>query len=282
MVLRAEEQFVDGVDPGEPVAVRNFAGRLDVALASYEIPQEVPPVHEVHLIGEKEFQVLCERRHGNRFIAERDLTSFDLHPVLVSLDVGRFFRVHARKEEFELRIVFVSAQRLRRFVFPAVSLVIGRFFFVSYRRRRIVGTFDQRSCAVLVAVQQRQQPVGVVRRVAVHRRVRRRPDHDRSVRTVSEDHYGHAQQNRVGQHLSFFMRKINAPCQRGEQRESVDRDSAVEKPVEQCAQLDRSGNDDEHGRHEDRGGNQQRLDDSPFGHAVFAEIVDQYDRRNDQ
>ena len=186
IILRPEENPVYGVDSRQPVAVRDLAGGLYVALASDEVPQKVAPVHEVQLVGEEEFQVLGERRDGHRLVVVRDLAPFDIDPVLVGFDIRFLVRVHAGKEEFESGIVFPRSNRLGRLVLSFV-FVIYRALLDSRHRRRVVRTLEQRPGAVLVAVQQRQQSVRVTRGVAVHRRVRRRADDDRRVRTVSDD-----------------------------------------------------------------------------------------------
>ena len=54
---------------------------LNVVLSPHEVPQEITPVHEVHLIGKEEAQILCSSGYA--------VLLFDTtHPVLVGLGMS--------------------------------------------------------------------------------------------------------------------------------------------------------------------------------------------------
>ena len=102
VVLRPEVKLVDPLDAREPVAVGDDrVGRLDVALAPHEIPEEIAPVHVVELVGEEIVEVLAERRLHDyqRFVARTvvpkrpasEIEHFDL--VRASLRVADDFAV---------------------------------------------------------------------------------------------------------------------------------------------------------------------------------------------
>ena len=102
VVLRSEVKLVDPLDAREPVAVGDDrVGRLDIALASHEIPEEIAPVHVVELVGEEIVEVLAERRLHDyqRFVARTvvpkrpasEIEHFDL--VRASLRVADDFAV---------------------------------------------------------------------------------------------------------------------------------------------------------------------------------------------
>ena len=102
VVLRSEVKLVDPLDAREPVAVGDDrVGRLDVALAPHEIPEEIAPVHVVELVGEEIVEVLAERRLHDyqRFVARTvvpkrpasEIEHFDL--VRASLRVADDFAV---------------------------------------------------------------------------------------------------------------------------------------------------------------------------------------------
>ena len=102
VVLRSEVKLVDPLDAREPVAIGDDrVGRLDIALASHEIPEEIAPVHVVELVGEEIVEVLAERRLHDyqRFVARTvvpkrpasEIEHFDL--VRASLRVADDFAV---------------------------------------------------------------------------------------------------------------------------------------------------------------------------------------------
>ena len=117
--LVSHQELVDEVEARNPIAVLNLTIAADVVLTSHEVPEEVAPVHEVHLVIEEEGKVFRHGGDGKRLllaaIVVAHLLSLDTarHPLLVEVDllcpiVGVGFAVHAW-ENHVLRVnIFVA------------------------------------------------------------------------------------------------------------------------------------------------------------------------------
>ena len=119
-------------------------------MSSYEIPQEVTPIHEIQLVCEEEFQIFREGRYGDHFVTEWDFASFDrfavVDPVVIGCNIGLLGRVHAREEKFESRSVFVSGYgRAFQVFFTVITQVIGCVFGDGNWRRRVDVALEQRT-----------------------------------------------------------------------------------------------------------------------------------------
>ena len=67
-ILVAQHRIVDKRNTADPVTFGNVAVRLNIILSSREIPHEIAPVHEVHLITEEETHILRKSRTILRFL----------------------------------------------------------------------------------------------------------------------------------------------------------------------------------------------------------------------
>ena len=81
---------------------------LDVVLPSHEVPKEIPPIHEIQLIGNEETQVLSSCRQVPFLLHSAQFPTFRrrpvAHPVFVGL--GMALGVHAGKEHVFIILVF--------------------------------------------------------------------------------------------------------------------------------------------------------------------------------
>ena len=103
--LISVECIVDEGDTGDPLSMFHFAIALNVILSTSEVPHEVAPVHEIHLIREEESEVvhLCGHFSSEAIrlslIFSRNIYSLRFHttePFVV--EAGVLARVHAREE----------------------------------------------------------------------------------------------------------------------------------------------------------------------------------------
>ena len=219
--LRTHVQFVERLDAREPVAVGyGLLRSLYVVLASHEIPEEITPVHVVELVGEEVVEVFGEgrlgevlargfvvnrtseiehlARQGAALLVAQHLAVFVAHDVGLGAVCGPWLVLgfafvgvpQTREEVHELRRVDIARKGGDAFVTPRVLVeVIRRALLGRVDGRRVVGAVQQRTVAVLVAVEHRQQRVRVVGIVAVHRRIGRGADRHRRVRRESDQNH---------------------------------------------------------------------------------------------
>ena len=133
--------------------------------------------------------------------------------------------------------------------------------------------------------------MGIRRVVAVHRRIGRRADRDRSVGTVSQQDHRGGQQQRVPHHAAAAVGVPHAPPEQGEERQCEDGDARVDRQAERIDEqyvdhrpdVDRVGDNQSVDEPEDRQRDDRCDAESLEGHGrVFAEIVDVDQCRNGQ
>ena len=323
VVLRADVFLVDPADTREPVAVGDRrARRLYVALASHEVPHEIAPVHVRKLVVEEEMDVFPERRFGDRagfavgvgvgpFASEVERLAAHGTPLCVAQDlalvvaqrlglgavggpllVGLFaLRVvpHAGEELHELRSVGVAREHRGGLVLAVLVQIPHLLLLHALGGSRILRAVQQRAVAVLVAVQERQQGVGVVGVVGVHRRVRRGADGHRGVGRVADENHGRREQDDVEQHAAPSVGGPCGPSQADDQRQREERDARVDRQAERVDEQrvdlrpdpDGVGDDDVVDEDDHRPGHERREGDASPGHrGGLAEVVDE-DQRGD-
>ena len=169
--------------------------------------------------------------------------------------------------------------------------VVARRLDDAFDRRRVVGAVEQRPAAVLVAVEHREERMGIRRVVAVHRGIGRRADRDRSVGTVSQQDHRGGQQQRVPHHAAAAVGVPHAPPEQGEERQCEEGDARVDRQAERIDEqyvdhrpdVDRVGDNQSVDEPEDRQRDDRCDAESLEGHGrVFAEIVDVDQCRNGQ
>ena len=324
VVLRAEEFLVDPFDARQPVAVGDLrACGLYVALASHEIPEEVTPVHVRQLVVEEEVEVLGERRLDDRAVLVTVVVEFlaaeidYLAPYGTALFVAEDFTLvvahdvgpgavgapllvlllafagipHAGEEVYEFGGVGVTRDDRSGFVFAVLVEVVERFFLVAFGRCGVIGAQQQRTVAVLVAVEHRQQCVRVVGVVAVHRRIGRGADRHRRVRREADEHHRRREQDDVPDDLAFAVGVPCGPAAAQNQRQREEHDARIdgqaeridEKEIDHRPDIDRVGDDDVVDEEQDGARDQRGVDHAFEGHLLrLTEIVDEYQRRNGQ
>ena len=324
VALRAEVLLVDPADAREPVAVGDGRmGGLDVALASYEVPHEVAPVHVAELVVDEEVQVFEERRLddgvgvvavvedalapevGHRALLGPPLRVAHDFALLVAYDfclraVGRpgfvvAFVVlvvpHAGKEVHELGCVFHARDDLCGRVLAVLAEIAHGLALVIDGRRGVVGAEEQRTVAVLVAVEQCEQRVRVVGVVAVHRRVGRRADRHRSVGREADEDHRDAEQRGVPHGLVAAVGVPRGPAQRADERQREEDDARIdgeseridEQHVEHRADVYRVGNDQVVDEEQDGAGGEQRAGGAAQRDLLCgAEVVDEDECRDGQ
>ena len=295
VVLRAEVEGVDRLDAGEPLPVGHLAEGLVVALAADKVPQKVTPVHEVELVAEEVAPVLAGGGGRVAFAVVVDrLALARAAPFQVAGNVVVLRGPHAREEGEELGGIFVVRHRGAGVV-AAVFVAEVIFVLVDHlldggQRRGVLGAEEQRLVAVLVAVEQVEQPVGIVRIVAVHGRVGGRTDHYRGVTAVADHDDRQTQKDGVEDHLALAVRDIDGRAEGGEEQQDEEEQAAVhrqpqsvdEPAVHDGAHGHRVGDDEVVDEEQDCGGQQGDLHDAPGGDVpVFAEVVDE-DQRGDR
>ena len=128
-LLISHQEIVYGWDTSNPITMFDFTITLNIVLTTGEVPHEISPVHEIHLIREEVFDVfpLGRNLHHEHFAAlvVRNGTSFDTtQPVFVSLSMQ--FAIHTREKHVLCILVF----SLMTNYFVTV-LFIGRSLFLT-------------------------------------------------------------------------------------------------------------------------------------------------------
>ena len=309
IVLRPEVFLVDPLDARQPVAVGDrHAGRLYVALAPYEIPQEIAPVHVRELVVEEIVEVLEERRLDDRarfvpvvvYLLGAEVEHFALHgaslrvaddfALFVAHDLGfgavggpllvlllSFARIpHAGEEVDEFRGVGISRDDRCGLVLAVLVEVVEMLFLVPFGRGRVVSAEQQRPVTVLVAVEHRHQCVGIVGVVAVHRRVGGGTDRHRSVGREPDEDHGRREQDDVPHDLAFAVCVPRSPAHAADQRQCEEHHARVdgqpqrvdEEKVEHRPDVDRVGDDDVVDEDQDGARDQRGVDDALESHLL--------------
>ena len=249
-VLVAIEGVVDEGEACDGIAMLEFAVALQVVLSAGEVPQEVTPVHEVHLIGQEEAEVSPLRRKYavDSFLGRARIAiaiAFDVHRIVRLAEgseesvllvgvfgvnaqpsvVGRSVcaGVHSREEHLGARGVFIAdgffvlvVAIAFKFVFGHVALhavaldgdellvnVVALACKTADGRLAQVGfAVEQRTLAVLLAVEVTAQGEDILGGVLVHRRVGRGAHHDDCVRGIANHHHEHTEQRGVEEALA--------------------------------------------------------------------------------
>ena len=257
ILLRSEVLLVDPPDAREPVAVGDEGiGGLNVVLTSYEVPEEVAPVHVVELVGEEVVQVLECRRFDDyrrsvprtvvpdRLAAEVEHLGTLGAPLVVADDLSvlvahivefgavgapglvGLFRSgvipHAREEVHELRRIFVAVDDTALLVFPVLVQIAGRFVFVVDDRCGELRSVEERLVTVLIAVEHREEGERIVRIVAVHRRVDRGADRHGGIGGVSDQNHQCREQHGVQHHAPLLVALVDAEPEGGQQGQGKD------------------------------------------------------------
>ena len=149
--------------------------------------------------------------------------------------------------------------------------VVEMLFLVPFGRGRVVSAEQQRTVAVLVAVEHRHQCVGVVGVVAVHRRVGGGTDRHRSVGREPDEDHGRREQDDVPHDLAFAVGVPRSPAQAADQRQREEHHARVdgqpqrvdEQQVDHRPDVDRVGDDDVVDEDQDGARDQRGVDDAP-------------------
>ena len=164
--LIAVEGVVDERNTGDPLAVFEFAVALNVVLTAGKIPHEVAPVHEVHLVGEEEAEVVPLRGHFTGEIVGltvilavhfHGMSAHTAQPLLVKTGMGA--REHTGEEHFLRRGVDGLAAHLDDVVLVGLVgifllVTLHTFFLAVTHSLRGKGlTIEKGLLTVLLAVQ---------------------------------------------------------------------------------------------------------------------------------
>ena len=191
----------------------------------------------------------------------------------------------------EFRCVGVARDDAGRFVLAVFVQIVEVLLLVVLGRCRVVGAVEQGPGAVLVAVEHREQRVGIVGFVGVHRRIGCGADRYRGVGRESDQNHRNREQDDVPHRLAALVGLPRSPARscdegQGEKHHArVDRQPqrVDEEKVEHRAHVDRVGDDDAVDDQQDGTGDQRRVDQAaPRDGLRGAEIVDEDQRRDGQ
>ena len=188
----------------------HLAVALNVVLPTHEIPQEIAPVHEIHLIGDEEAQVFECRRPSA-------LSSADTHPLFVCF--GMPLTVHARKPHIVLVQIFnvvadnvvvrlpgVGRRPVDRFsLLMPCHHIVALWLVIQFTA--IGRSIEKRGVAILFAVQIAAQRKNVAGRILAHRRLGIGSDENHPVAAVACQHQqqtGHRQFQHPPLHLIIY------------------------------------------------------------------------------
>ena len=256
-----------------------------MSLWRHEIPQEIAPVHVRELVVEEEVEVFAERRFRDRAgfavgvgvdLPAAEIEHLAAHgaslrvaadfAVLVAQRLGLgavgsplfvllfAFRVvpHAREEGHELRRMGVARQYRRGLVLAVLVQIPHCLFLHALGGSRVLRAVQQRAVAVLFAVEEREQRMGIVGVVGVHRRVGRGADHHRGIGGESHQDHRRREQEEVEQRTPPAVALPRGPAHESCQGECAESESRVdrkpqridEQRVELRPDPDRAGDDD--------------------------------------
>ena len=234
--LVAEHGIINERDTAYPIAFRQVAVGLQIVLPSCEVPHEVAPIHEVHLVAEEESQVLAE---GGAILclllsAVVIAHAFALHlcPLFVCLHMARLRGVHAREEHHELVHEdigsLVSGYYIAVFLslhFRCGSILCMPLFLhgnthITFHLQfhgGVVGlSVEERTVAVLLTVEVVFQREDIIGRVLVHRRLCRGADNQSRITAVADENNRYHECSRVeqpcGHHLLLPKQQPDQCC----------------------------------------------------------------------
>ena len=165
-----------------------FTVTLDVVLTSCEVPQEITPVHEVHLIRHEKFQVLSKCRNmDSPLLIVRISHGFLIHISQPSLvQTGILGAVDAREEHalvawidilnlaihgyvlvFLVSVLFLLSHVFRS---PFIDFV-HHLFLVNFWLGSVGRAIEQRTVAILLTTKVFCQREHILWRVLIHWRV---------------------------------------------------------------------------------------------------------------
>ena len=224
--LIAVECVVNEGNTGDPLTVFEFAVALNVILTAGKVPHEVAPVHEIHLVGEEEAEVVPLRRHfAGEIVGLTVILAVHFHrfgvnaaqPLLI--ETGMEAGEHAGEEHFLRRGVDERAVHLDDVVLVGL---VGIFLLVTLHAFLLVLTHSLRSIGltveegllpVLLAVQISAEREDVFGRVLIHRRVLCRTQHDECVGRIADHEHQHAEQRGVERALTHHILAVFLPLQ---------------------------------------------------------------------
>ena len=205
----------------------HLAVPLYVVLPSHEVPQEVTPIHEVHLIGDEETQVLGRSRQVTFFI-------YAAHPVLVGLGVPP--RVHTREIHILLIQIFNVVAYDFVLLFSRISRrTINRFPLLLLRNQvftyglpihfaAIRRTIEKWCVSILLAVQVATNGKNIAWCILTHRHIGIRPDEDDTITAIACQYHQHTGQRQFEHSpLHFIIGNDKCACH----QDDIDNESCV-------------------------------------------------------
>ena len=185
----------------------------------------------------------------------------------------------------------VAVQHLLRGIFAIATNVIDLLGRNVENRRRIVCSIQQRARTILIAVEHRQQRVGVVGVVAVHRGVGHRTNGHRGIGAVTEHNDRNGQRNGIEQHLALFVCEPHRCTQRSKHRKDEEYHTRIdgqtqridEQAIHCCTDGNRIRNDYtiDSQQNSSRHAGCRHDTFERYGRPL-AEVVDEYQRRDCQ
>ena len=171
----------------------NLAMSLNIVLPSDKVPEEVAPIHEIHLISQKEAQILAHCWHAVPLL-------YSVHPLFVSL--GMTGRIHSWK----FHVILVNRLRVVANNIVLILRRIGRWsvdgsalFVLSLivNLATISRAIEKRSVSVLLTIQVTSQRKDISGRILAHRRIGISPNEDDSVTAVACQYHQKASQRQL-------------------------------------------------------------------------------------
>ena len=202
IILRTDQNRINKRNTGNPVTIQHLAISLNIVLPTGEIPHEVTPIHEIHLIAEEETQVFPKSRfHGSLRLPTIIITHrFPLHlcPLLIGFDVARVTAVHTREKHIQLIhiliLLIIAGDIIPVFLFrvfldypaPCRFALLGdrdaiSALILALHFRNVGLSIQQRRLPILLTRQISAQRENIARCILVHRRVCRCPNQGQGV-----------------------------------------------------------------------------------------------------
>ena len=263
--LIAVEGVVNEGDTGDPLAVIELAVALYVVLTAGKIPHKVAPVHEIHLVGEEEAEVVPLRRHlAGEIVGLAVVFSAHIHrfrvdtaqPLLVK--TGMSAGEHAGEEHFLRRGVNGLAIYLDNVIFVGLVRIfllvtLHAFLLVLTHSLRGKGlTIEKGLLTILLAVEISAEREDVFGRVLVHRRVLCRTQHDECVGRIADHEHQHAEQRGVegafAHHKLALFLPAQEDSQHGKHKETEQQGRNIAFAVERNAQHAHTGDIKHHAK----------------------------------
>ena len=223
--------MVQEADAAFPVAVEHVAGQraVDVVLTAHEVPHEVPPVHPVELVVKEVRHIGPES--GLAVLGTLDAGAFALGVFLVEIYVaGIRVGPHTGEEHLALRVVH-GIRRSRCFdVFAIQGSPVGTA--LDFVGSAIVLTVEQRRGAILLAAQVTDQGVRVIGLILIGGRFHAGADDHDGEQREADGQRGHAQQNRIEEHLFLLEGDKQAPEAKGQHPHQEEQGTGIVRQAE--------------------------------------------------